>query len=136
MDIRLHLLTINYSLITIHSLERISNSEMQGLALTEAGYIEIARLACIVRTVDGQAPIETDNQEAHIVTQTDTGAYCKLIDKLLKRLRIIAKVGIIIITLEVPYVPASRNIAPLRSPKSLVRYSRLVTNLASPFWNR
>ncbi len=77
MDIRLYL-------ITIHSLERISDSEMQRLALAKARYIEIARLACIVWTVDGQAPVEADDQEAHVVAKTDTCAYSQLIDKLLK----------------------------------------------------
>ena len=47
---------------------------MQGLSLTEAGHIEIARFACIVWAVDGQSPVETDNQEAHIVAQTNAGA--------------------------------------------------------------
>ena len=56
---------------------------MQRLALAETGYIEITRLAGIVWTVDGQAPVEADDQEAHVVAKTDTCAYSQLIDKLL-----------------------------------------------------
>ena len=47
---------------------------MQRLSILEAVEVEIARFACIKGRMEGESPVEADDEEPEIVTQTDACA--------------------------------------------------------------
>ena len=59
----------------ITALERISHSEVYALSVAEALDIVETTLACVVRNVQPDTPIHTDNEQTHIVSQAYTGSY-------------------------------------------------------------
>ena len=53
-------------------LKRIADCKMQGHAVFELGNVVITALAGIIRIVQGNAQIQTKDQEVEIVAQTGT----------------------------------------------------------------
>ena len=55
--------------------ERIADGEMEGVEILEAlGIEEIVVDAVVAGDMDGKTPVETDHEEAQVVTQTYTRA--------------------------------------------------------------
>ena len=46
---------------------------MEGLVALEAVDIEVAGLGGVVRQMEGDTPVETDNEETEVVTDAETG---------------------------------------------------------------
>ena len=57
---------------------------MEGLVLLESIGIEEARLACFVRHVETDSPVETDDEEIEVVTDTNTCADSHLAEEILQ----------------------------------------------------
>lgn len=47
--------------------ERVADGEVQGLAVAEAAPVEVAAAAGVVGRVQGQAPVDADDEEAEVV---------------------------------------------------------------------
>ena len=55
-------------------LEGIADGKVEGLVALEAVDIEIAGLSGVVRQVEGETPVETDNEETEVVADAKTCA--------------------------------------------------------------
>jgi len=80
----LHLLTIKDSLLTIRLSERISDGEVERLHILETSEIEIAvaiRVEAGLRIVEGEAPVDTDDEESQIIAQADARADGNIVEE-------------------------------------------------------
>ena len=62
-------------------LERVADGEVDSVGFLEAGDVEIARLPGVVREVEGDAPVETDDEEAEVVSQADARAQRQIVEE-------------------------------------------------------
>ena len=72
---------ITLSLKNILCLEWIADGEMECVGSLEAGDVEVAGLPCVVGEVKGDAPVETDDEEAEVVAQADTCAQNEIVEE-------------------------------------------------------
>ena len=63
-------------------LERISDGEVQALAFGEAREVEISALGVIARVVYDEAPVNSQDEEIKIVSDTHTCTYGKVCEEL------------------------------------------------------
>ena len=63
-------------------LERVADGEVDGIGFLEAGDVEVARRAGVVGEVEGEAPVETDDEETEVVAQADTRAQGEVVEEL------------------------------------------------------
>lgn len=105
------------------TLERIAYGEMESLIVLEAVVVEIARLARIERHVQTDTPIETQNEEIEVVTQSDTGVQRQIVEETAKRELTIGKystgVFVLIILIEVPDVTGIEEESTMKTAKQL-----------------
>ena len=52
-------------------LERVADGEVDRVGFLEAGDVEVAGLPRVVGEVEGDAPVETDDEEAEVVAQAN-----------------------------------------------------------------
>ena len=62
-------------------LEWVADGEVDGVGFLEAGDVEIAGRAGVVWEVEGEAPVETDDEEAEVVAQADTCAQGEVVEE-------------------------------------------------------
>ena len=65
-------------------LERIADGEVEGVGILETTDVEVTRLTSIVRHVKTDTPVETDNQEVKVVTNTDACAKSQFTEEVLE----------------------------------------------------
>ena len=82
-------------------LERVADGEMDGVGFLEAGDVEVAGRAGVVGEVEGEAPIETDDEESEVVAQADTRAQGEVVEEFggLEHHHVIEEIVIIILFL-------------------------------------
>ena len=62
-------------------LERVADGEVDGVGFLEAGDVEVAGLPRVVGEVEGDAPVETDDEEAEVVAQADARTQRQIVEE-------------------------------------------------------
>ena len=105
---------------------------MEAQSILELRDIVITALARIVWCMEGNTQVETEDKELQIVAEAYTGTQCNALGKILQG-ELSSRSSFFLRRSHT--LPASRKVAPYKSPKIGKRYSTLASSLISPVWS-
>ena len=85
----------------ISASERIADGKIEGKAVFETTNVVITRLACVVRQVESESPVESDDEEVEVVSYASTGSDGYLFEEAVEA-EVVAVPALVVLAAEIP----------------------------------